>query len=143
MLLLPVLQAAVHVVAWKWSLFVWSLVFSISAVSDVHTWRAISGTVYSYTRICSPFIPMLLFQILQMIAGGTRGLGYVYSGRVVAGIGVGAIFAVAPTFKSECAPKEVRACSTGLNQVMIGVGPVLSYFINCVDPFSMPSCTHL
>ncbi|KAI0742087.1 general substrate transporter [Daedaleopsis nitida] len=69
-------------------------------------------------------------QILQTIAGGSRGLGYIYAGRVVAGLGVGAISAVAPTFVSECAPKDVRGRLTGMMQIMIAVGTTLSYFLN-------------
>lgn len=69
--------------------------------------------------------------ILQTIAGGSRGLGYIYAGRVISGLGIGAISAVAPAFVSECAPKEVRGRITGLFQVMVAIGVMLSYFINC------------
>ncbi|OBZ72756.1 putative quinate permease [Grifola frondosa] len=68
--------------------------------------------------------------ILQTVAGGSRGLGYIYGGRVVAGIGIGAISAVAPAFVSECSPKEVRGRITGLFQIMVAVGVMISYFIN-------------
>lgn len=71
-------------------------------------------------------------QILQTIANGsTRGIGYIYGGRVVAGVGIGGISAVSPTFVSECSPKEVRGRITGLFQVMVAIGVMLSYFINC------------
>lgn len=69
-------------------------------------------------------------QVLQTIAGGSRGLGYIYAGRVVAGIGIGAISAVAPAFVSECCPKEVRGRITGFFQIMVAVGVMISYFIN-------------
>lgn len=69
-------------------------------------------------------------QVLQTVAGGSRGIGYIYAGRVIAGIGIGAISAVAPAFVSECAPKEVRGRITGLFQIMVAVGVMLSYFIN-------------
>jgi len=68
--------------------------------------------------------------ILQTIAGGSRGIGYIYGGRVVAGVGIGAISAVAPAFVSECCPKEVRGRITGLFQIMVAVGVMISYFIN-------------
>lgn len=67
---------------------------------------------------------------MQTVAGGSRGLGYIYAGRVVAGLGIGAISAVAPAFVSECSPKEVRGRITGLFQIMVAVGVMLSYFIN-------------
>jgi MFS family permease len=72
--------------------------------------------------------------ILQTIAGGSRGLGYIYGGRVVSGVGIGAISAVAPAFVSECSPKQVRGRITGLFQIMVAIGVMLSYFINCTQP---------
>ena len=60
-----------------------------------------------------------------------------YSGRIVAGFGVGGISAVAPTFVSECAPKEVRGRITGLFQIMISFGVMLSYWINCESLYSL------
>ncbi|KAI0338839.1 general substrate transporter [Trametopsis cervina] len=68
--------------------------------------------------------------ILQTVAGGSRGLGYIYAGRVVAGVGIGAISAVAPAYVSECSPKEVRGRITGLFQIMVATGVMLSYWIN-------------
>ncbi|EPS94056.1 hypothetical protein FOMPIDRAFT_1170042 [Fomitopsis schrenkii] len=68
--------------------------------------------------------------ILQTIAGGSRGLGYIYAGRVVAGVGIGAISAVAPAFVSECCPKDVRGRITGFFQIMVATGVMISYFIN-------------
>lgn len=68
--------------------------------------------------------------ILQTVAGGSRGLGYIYAGRVIAGLGIGAISAVAPAFVSECSPKEVRGRITGLFQIMVAIGVMLSYWIN-------------
>ncbi|KZT05752.1 general substrate transporter [Laetiporus sulphureus 93-53] len=68
--------------------------------------------------------------ILQTVAGGSRGIGYIYGGRVVAGVGIGAISAVAPAFVSECSPKDVRGRITGLFQIMVAIGVMISYFIN-------------
>ncbi|KAI0363814.1 general substrate transporter [Pilatotrama ljubarskyi] len=68
--------------------------------------------------------------ILQTVAGGSRGLGYIYAGRVIAGLGIGAISAVAPAYVSECCPKEVRGRITGLFQIMVAIGVMISYFIN-------------
>jgi len=76
-----------------------------------------------------PFVNFI--QALQTALGGDIGLAYMYAGRFVAGIGVGGISAVAPTFVSECAPKDVRGRITGLFHIMIGTGVMLSYWINC------------
>jgi len=67
---------------------------------------------------------------LQTALGGGRGLAYIYSGRVIAGVGIGGISAVAPAFVSECAPKDVRGRITGMFQIMVATGVMLSYWIN-------------
>ncbi|KAI0038741.1 general substrate transporter [Auriscalpium vulgare] len=68
--------------------------------------------------------------VLQTIAGGSRGLGYIYGGRVISGFGIGGISAVAPAYVSECSPKNVRGRITGLFQIMVAIGVMISYFIN-------------
>ncbi|CAA7266663.1 unnamed protein product [Cyclocybe aegerita] len=59
-----------------------------------------------------------------------RGLAEIYAGRVISGVGIGAISAVAPAFVSECSPKEVRGRITGLFQIMVATGVMISYFVN-------------
>ncbi|KZT57589.1 general substrate transporter [Calocera cornea HHB12733] len=85
----------------KWSLIMWSAIFCLGA-------------------------------ILQTVAQDqyTRGLSFIYAGRVVGGIGVGAISALAPTYVAECCPKDVRGKITGLFQVWVAVGVLLSYWVN-------------
>jgi len=69
--------------------------------------------------------------ILTTVAtGSSKGLAEIYAGRVISGIGIGAISAVAPAFVSECSPKEVRGRITGLFQIMVAVGVMISYFVN-------------
>ena len=67
-------------------------------------------------------------------------MGYIYGGRVVSGLGIGGISAVAPAYVSECSPKNVRGRITGLFQIMVAIGVMLSYFINCesVEAMSCP-----
>jgi MFS family permease len=57
-------------------------------------------------------------QILTTVAGG---LAEIYAGRVISGVGIGAISAVAPTYVSECSPKLVRGRITGLFQIMVAM----------------------
>ncbi|KAG6336081.1 hypothetical protein ID866_3007 [Astraeus odoratus] len=68
--------------------------------------------------------------VLTTVAGGSRGIGYIYGGRIVSGIGVGGISAIAPAYVAECAPKNVRGRMIGLFQAMIAVGVMVSYFVN-------------
>jgi MFS family permease len=59
------------------------------------------------------------FQILATVASDPGGLAKIYAGRVISGVGVGAISAVAPAYVSECSPKEVRGRITGIFQMMV------------------------
>lgn len=61
-------------------------------------------------------------------------VAYTYSGRVIAGFGIGGISAVTPTFVSECAPKEVGGRIIGLFQIVVAIGAMLSYWINRESP---------
>ena len=75
------------------------------------------------------------------MAGGSRGLNYIYAGRVVSGFGIGGISAVAPAYVSECSPKDVRGRITGLFQIMVAIGVMISYFIN--REFIWDICVHV
>ena len=63
--------------------------------------------------------------VLATVANGPKhGLGFIYAGRIISGLGIGGISAVAPAFVSECSPKEVRGRITGLAQVMVSIIPL-------------------
>jgi SP family sugar:H+ symporter-like MFS transporter len=47
-------------------------------------------------------------------------------GRVIAGLGVGAVSCLVPMYQSECAPKAVRGMIVGLYQLAITIGALLS-----------------
>ncbi|KAG6819486.1 hypothetical protein H0H93_011385 [Arthromyces matolae] len=88
------------------------------------------------------FIFTLIFlvgAILTTVAGGSNGLAEIYAGRVISGLGIGAISAVSPAFVSECAPKEVRGRITGCFQIMVAVGVMISYFINYGVGINIPT----
>ena len=79
----------------------------------------------------SPFIlPVLVrlliwrTQILTTVAKSPKnGLALIYAGRVISGLGIGGISAVAPAFVSESSPKEVRGRITGMFQIMVSHTP--------------------
>jgi MFS family permease len=103
----------------RWTLVIFTLIFSLGAVSIIHP----------YQLFC--LFELTCTQILTTVAGGSRGLSYIYGGRVISGVGIGGISAVAPAYVSECSPKNVRGRITGLFQIMVAIGVMLSYFINC------------
>ncbi|KAL0577238.1 hypothetical protein V5O48_004757 [Marasmius crinis-equi] len=71
----------------------------------------------------------------------SNGLDLIYAGRVISGIGIGAISAVAPAFVSECSPKEVRGRITGMFQIMVATGVMISYFVNFGIGIHIPPST--
>jgi sugar porter (SP) family MFS transporter len=52
--------------------------------------------------------------------------GVFVTGRVIAGLGVGAVSCLVPMYQSECAPKAVRGMIVGLYQLAITIGALLS-----------------
>ncbi|KAK0236220.1 general substrate transporter [Armillaria nabsnona] len=85
-------------------------------------------------RIYTLLVYSLLFCIGAILTTAaespSNGLALIYSGRVISGVGIGGISAVALAYVSECSPKEVRGRITGLFQIMLATRGVLSYFIN-------------
>ncbi|KAL4066643.1 general substrate transporter [Scleroderma citrinum] len=68
--------------------------------------------------------------ILTTVAGGSRGVNYIYAGRIVCGLGIGGISAVSPTYVSESSPKGSRGHITGVFQIMLATGTMVAYFVN-------------
>jgi MFS family permease len=89
-----------------------------------------------YTLVAFSLV-FLVGAILTTVSGDGKGLGYIYAGRVISGLGIGGISAVAPAFVSECSPKAVRGRITGLFQIMVAIGVLISYFLNCEHSFSL------
>ncbi|KAF9457605.1 general substrate transporter [Collybia nuda] len=85
------------------------------------------GRIYTLAAFSVMF---LVGAILTTVAEGENGLALIYAGRVISGVGIGAISAVAPAYVSECAPKDVRGRITGCFQIMVAIGVMISYFIN-------------
>lgn len=58
------------------------------------------------------------------------GLKVLYFGRFLGGIGIGLMSALVPTYVSECAPKAIRGRCTGGIEVSVGLGNMLSFWVN-------------
>ncbi|KAI6011833.1 general substrate transporter [Pisolithus marmoratus] len=98
--------------------------FGALGSAPVSAWLGRRWTLVAFTAVFS------IGAVLTTVAGGSRGIGYIYGGRVVSGIGIGGISAVAPAYVSECSPKDVRGRITGIAQVMVAMGGMVSYFVN-------------
>lgn len=66
--------------------------------------------------------------IMQAAALGH--IGALYSGRLIAGLGVGAASMVTPLYISENAPRAIRGGLTGIYQLFIVFGIMLAFWIN-------------
>ncbi|KAJ7625312.1 general substrate transporter [Mycena polygramma] len=64
--------------------------------------------------------------------GKTRehALSLLYAGRFIGGIGVGMVSALVPSYVSECTPRAIRGRCTGLIQLAINTGILLSFWVN-------------
>lgn len=66
--------------------------------------------------------------ILQAASSGH--LTCLYFGRFIAGLGTGGASMMAPLYISENSPRAIRGAVTGLYQLFIVAGIMLSYWIN-------------
>lgn len=67
---------------------------------------------------------------LMLGANGQRGLGLIYGGRVLAGIGVGAASNLSPIFCSEISPPAIRGRLVGLYELAWQIGGLVGFWIN-------------
>ena len=61
---------------------------------------------------------------MMLGANGSRGLGLIYGGRVLAGLGVGGASNLSPIYNSEIAPPAIRGRLVGLYELSWQIGGV-------------------
>ena len=76
---------------------------------------------------------------LMLGANGKRGLGLLYAGRVLAGIGVGGASNLTPIYISELAPPAIRGRLVGLYEMGWQIGGVVGFWINYGVSVTMPA----
>lgn len=67
---------------------------------------------------------------LQCGANGSRGLGILYAGRVLSGLGTGVASNIVPIYLSELAPPAIRGRLVGLYELGWQVGGLVGFWIN-------------
>lgn len=114
------------------SSFISRMLFRLPLLQFLTSPAAKIGRRYTLFTFAALF---LVGAILTTVAKSpSNGLALIYAGRVISGVGIGGISAVAPAYVSEAAPKDIRGRVTGLFQIMVATGVMLSYFINCSSP---------
>lgn len=67
---------------------------------------------------------------LMLGANGSRGLGLIYAGRVLCGLGVGAGSNMTPIYISELSPPAIRGRLVGVYELGWQVGGLVGFWIN-------------
>ena len=67
---------------------------------------------------------------LTLGASGARGLGLIYAGRVLGGIGVGGASMATPIYLSEISPSAVRGRLVGMYELGWQIGGLVGFWIN-------------
>ncbi|KAK4495817.1 hypothetical protein PRZ48_013085 [Zasmidium cellare] len=108
-------------------------------IVSVYQAGAFFGSFFAYPsafylgRKISLIIFSLVFILgagLMLGANGERGLGLIYAGRVLAGIGVGAASMITPIYISEIAPPAIRGRIVGIYELGWQIGGLVGFWIN-------------
>ncbi|KAJ5894017.1 hypothetical protein N7495_005708 [Penicillium taxi] len=86
-----------------------------------------------YGRKIALSVSALVFMLgagLMLGANGDRGLGLIYGGRVLAGVGVGAGSNITPIYISELSPPAIRGRLVGVYELGWQIGGLVGFWIN-------------
>ena len=102
-------------------------------------WGALSAycSAYFLGRKRSLWVYSAVFILgagLMLGASGDRGLGLIYGGRVLAGIGVGGCSMLVPIYISEIAPPAVRGQLVGIYELGWQVGGLVGFWVGVPSP---------
>ncbi|KAH6845807.1 general substrate transporter [Chaetomium sp. MPI-CAGE-AT-0009] len=72
----------------------------------------------------------LVFCLGGALQTGAQALSYLYSGRAIAGVGVGVLCMIVPLYQAELAHPSIRGRVTALQQFMLGIGALAAAWIS-------------
>ncbi|CAK4031647.1 Low-affinity glucose transporter HXT3 [Lecanosticta acicola] len=81
----------------------------------------------------------LIFILGGGLQTGAHTLGYLYSGRAIAGIGVGFLTMIVPLYQAELAHPSIRGRVTALQQFMLGVGSLVASWVSYATYTYLPA----
>ncbi|KAF2730979.1 general substrate transporter [Polyplosphaeria fusca] len=108
----------------------------IGAVVSVFTGGAFFGAAAAgpsgdlLGRKWTILIGAIVFCLGGALQTGAQALSYLYSGRAIAGIGVGVLVMIVPLYQAELAHPSIRGRVTALQQFMLGVGALAAAWIS-------------
>ncbi|CAH0005406.1 unnamed protein product [Clonostachys byssicola] len=79
--------------------------------------------------------------VFQTASAANGTIGVMYTGRFIAGVGVGSASTLTPLYVSECAPRAIRGALTAFYQLFNVTGIMISFWINygCLLHVSAPA----
>ena len=107
-------------------------------IVSVYQAGAFFGSLFAYAsahflgRRKSLWLFSLVFIVgagMMLGANGDRGLGLIYGGRVLAGIGVGGCSMIVPIYISELAPPAVRGRLVGIYELGWQLGGLVGFWV--------------
>ncbi|THU84878.1 general substrate transporter [Dendrothele bispora CBS 962.96] len=88
------------------------------------------------------FICAVIFNIgaiLQVVTNSSTGLGIVYAGRIIVGLGIGIASNLAPIYVAEIAPPAIRGRLIGMYELCWQIGGVIDTLLMLGAPFLIES----
>ncbi|KAK0946407.1 hypothetical protein LTR29_002169 [Friedmanniomyces endolithicus] len=110
-----------------------------SNIVSIYQAGAFFGSLFAYScayyigRKRSLWVWSAIFIVgagMMLGANGDRGLGLIYAGRVLAGMGVGGCSMIVPIYISELAPPAVRGQLVGMYELGWQIGGLVGFWIN-------------
>ncbi|KAJ7797329.1 quinate permease [Mycena olivaceomarginata] len=113
--------------------------FGITAANKA----AISANIGSATgRRYSLLLAAFFFTLgagLHLAPNADRGLAPLYVGRVIGGLGVGAVSLTVPIYIAEISPPAIRGRLVGLYEMLLQIGGLIGFWINYAVNETIPS----
>lgn len=83
-----------------------------------------------FSRKYSMMIAVAIFCLGSALQAGAQNEAYLFVGRFIAGLGIGALSHVVPMYQSEVAPPEIRGSLVSLQQFAITLGILVSFWLD-------------